>query len=249
MQGERPSRPSPRNGCSLEPGGEAWDLISRCWAHESDARPGMTEVCRLLAGAQAAPTSTGAPPPASEPITCASVIYNVARTSIDITTAPVAAAGILAQPVLRLVPVVALGQEGGDPCDPGDRDSPVLKPITTWCLPNEDSESGGDPFPVPASSVGGDALARTVVEDVDGRGMTRPTSEESNPLIHQVKALYACGCLSPHASPAQAAEGVQPMHPPRTARERRVLACAVADHAAAGRRTVGVRRRRLKTRA
>jgi hypothetical protein len=157
IQGERPSRPSPGNGCSLEPTDEAWDLISRCWAHESNARPRMAEVCILLAGA---PTSTGTPRPASEPITCASVVYSVARASIDIMTVPAAAASILAQPVLRLVP--------------------------------------------------------TVVGDVADRGMTPPTSDESSPVVHQVKARYACGCLSLCAGTVQAADGVQTRRPPRT---------------------------------
>jgi hypothetical protein len=157
IQGERPSRPSPGNGCSLEPTDEAWDLISRCWAHESDARPRMAEVCSLLAGA---PASTGTPGPAFEPITCASVIYNVARASVDIMTVPAATASTLAQPVLRLVP--------------------------------------------------------TFVQDVPDRTMTRPTSDQSDPVVHQVKARYACGCLSLHAGTVAVADGVQTRRPPRT---------------------------------
>jgi hypothetical protein len=69
MRGERPSRPSPVDGCALEPTDDAWDLISRCWAHESDARPEMAEVCSRLTEAQVASTSAGSPQPTSELIT------------------------------------------------------------------------------------------------------------------------------------------------------------------------------------
>jgi hypothetical protein len=59
MRGERPSRPSSGDKYSLEPSDDAWELISRCWAHESDARPKMAEVCSLLIGAVAVPSSGG----------------------------------------------------------------------------------------------------------------------------------------------------------------------------------------------
>jgi hypothetical protein len=66
MQGERPSRPLPGDKCSLEPSDDAWDLISQCWAHESDARPEMAEVYSLLVGTVAVPSSGGSSQSASE---------------------------------------------------------------------------------------------------------------------------------------------------------------------------------------
>jgi hypothetical protein len=86
MRGERPSRPSPMDECALEPTDDAWDLISRCWAHDSDVRPEMAEVCSLLAGAYAAPTSLGVSLPASEPFIGEPVQHYAARASINLRT-------------------------------------------------------------------------------------------------------------------------------------------------------------------
>jgi hypothetical protein len=101
MQGKRPPRPSPGNRCSLEPTDEAWDLISRCWAHKSDARPKMVEVCSALAGEPATPISTDTPRSASESISCALAIYNVPYDSFDIMIALDASNSLLEQPVPR----------------------------------------------------------------------------------------------------------------------------------------------------
>jgi hypothetical protein len=230
MQGERPSRPSPLNGCSLEPTDETWNLISRCWAHESGTRPTIAEVCNSLA----APTSAGTSRPPSEPIICALAIYNVAHVYIDTMTAPVTSTGLLAQPVLprggrRSGPAWWAGltarlktrkdrQDGGGPYDPENGNSPVSDSITSWCLLSEDSKSGGDPCSGSELDVSVDARARSFVEDVDDRSMTctTMTSDELDSLALQAKALYACGCPYPYVGTVQAADGVQILRPPST---------------------------------
>jgi hypothetical protein len=205
MQGERPSRPSSGNGCSLEPTDETWSLISRCWAHDSGARPTMAEVCNW--NWLAVPTPAGTSRPLSEPITCALAIYNVARASIDIMTAPIASTGLLAQPVLprggrRSGPAWWAGltarlkprkdrHDGGDSCDTSNGNSPVPSPINSWCLLSEDSKSGSDPCPEPVLD-----------GDVDGCSMISSTGADfgSDSLAFQAKpalskpALSVCGC-------------------------------------------------------
>jgi hypothetical protein len=212
MQGECPSRPLPCDGCSLEPTDEAWRLISRCWAHDSGARPTIAEVCSLLAEAQATPTSTGTPQPASDPITRALVIYNVARTFIYIKIAPVATTVILAQPVLQPVPTVALEQDGSNSSDLDNKDSPVPSLKTFGRPSSKDLDSDGDPCPQsgPASACG-DAHARSLIADV-----ARSTSDVSSAQVHQAVALETCGCLSSHVGTVQAADGVQILRTPGT---------------------------------
>jgi hypothetical protein len=214
MQGERPSRPSSKDGCSLEPPDDAWDLISRCWAQETNMRPGIAEVCSLLAGVGVVPTPAGSGQPA-----VASLVVPPPSTPPH---RPVPLPRTSSPPSVAALPGVELGSNALTKYP-----SPTLKQLHFAAPPrtrlnNVKPSALLNPFyekesiraemavPTPSAPLVVTSSAQPYIHSEAGR----PKDNGSNAVYPQAKALYTCGCLYLHVGTVQTMNGVQ--IPPRT---------------------------------
>jgi hypothetical protein len=152
MRGERPSRPLPADGSMLQPTDDAWALISRCWAHESYARPKMAEVCGLLAGANAVPTSAGSSQLVSEPTTDEPVQRGTARVSVDLDTSPAVPA-----PTPAVHDVTAAQLAAANPAESATQHRPrrtrrTPSQLSTCSLPEYNKEAGAQELVIKQSA-------------------------------------------------------------------------------------------------